>query len=286
MKKTISGVVLVAIVAVSSPSFALAVTTTTPTNQTVSSPAELSGLLVLLQTLMKQVEELQKQLSQMRGEIRDLSAGMREGMSSDDVRRVQELLASDPTLYPKGSVTGFFGPLTKEAVMAFQKRHDLPQTGEVDEKTKSLLEDYLKKRSDNKVSPGWIKGTELDKKMEDKKRVEDKKEDKKEVKKDEKREDKKYEDNVKKDSATIKGHSEGMIEAAANVIIDLEKALRNAKAGSVDASDIREAEKDLAEAKSELAEARAYYAKGEYQDAYDDAYEAKMSAYDGIEELK
>jgi peptidoglycan hydrolase-like protein with peptidoglycan-binding domain len=235
---------------------------------------------------MKQVEELQKQLLSLRGDVREVRAeirdGLREGVENDDVRKIQELLATDPTIYPRGLVSGYYGPLTKEAVMAFQKRHNLPETGIVDEATKKLIQDYLNKKTDRVVAPGWFKAPGLDKKIEEKKRVEEKKEEKKEVKK----EDKKYEDNVNKDAKATKDHSEGMINAAANVIADLEKYLRNAKAGRVDASDIREAEKELADAKSDLAKARVYYAKGEYQDAYDDAYEAKMSAYDGIEELK
>ena len=44
-------------------------------------------------------------------------------MSSDDVRRLQTLLASDKEVYPEGLTTGYYGPLTKKAVGKFQIKH-------------------------------------------------------------------------------------------------------------------------------------------------------------------
>ncbi|MFH1956809.1 MAG: carboxypeptidase regulatory-like domain-containing protein, partial [Patescibacteria group bacterium] len=46
---------------------------------------------------------------------------LRYGMTSDDVKRLQELLASDSEIYPEGIISGWFGQLTRKAVMAFQK---------------------------------------------------------------------------------------------------------------------------------------------------------------------
>ncbi len=120
--------------------------------------ADISTLMAQLQTLMKQVETLQAQLATLKGEIREeLKEGLKEGVTDEDVKKVQELLASDSTIYPRGLVSGYYGPLTKEAVMAFQKRHNLPQTGEVDAATKKLMLEYFKEKKNGKIPPGLFK---------------------------------------------------------------------------------------------------------------------------------
>ncbi|MDP3991609.1 MAG: DUF5010 domain-containing protein [Candidatus Colwellbacteria bacterium] len=45
------------------------------------------------------------------------------GMQNEGVQRLQEYLAKDPTLYPEGLITGFFGALTKKAVIRLQERY-------------------------------------------------------------------------------------------------------------------------------------------------------------------
>ncbi|MES2416269.1 MAG: peptidoglycan-binding protein [Patescibacteria group bacterium] len=57
------------------------------------------------------------------------------------VNYLQNLLASDPTLYPEGLVTGYFGPLTKSAIIRFQKRHGIPETGIVDANVRAITRD-------------------------------------------------------------------------------------------------------------------------------------------------
>lgn len=268
MKKYLVGIVYaLVLVLATSPAFVSAQSATA-----VTTSANLSTMLELLQTLMKQVEELQKQLTAMRGEIGQLQSGLREGMQNSDIQKIQRLLATDPTIYPKGSVTGYFGPYTREAVIAFQAKHGLTESGVIDEATRKLLEEYLNKKTDDKVAPGWMKAPGLDKKIVDKKWEDDKY----------KKEDKKTEVKPKDPNAII-GHSEGMIGAAVNVIADLEEAIDDTDATD---EDIDEAEEDLARAETELATARAYFADKKYQEAYDIAYKAKMSAYAGIDELK
>ena len=58
---------------------------------------------------------------------------LRYGMTSDDVKRLQELLASDPEIYPEGIVSGWFGQLTRKAVRKFQCNYEIVCSG--DEKT-------------------------------------------------------------------------------------------------------------------------------------------------------
>ncbi len=52
---------------------------------------------------------------------KDLSVGSK----SDDVKRLQEILKTDKDIYPDGSVTGYFGNLTKAALVKFQIKHGI-----------------------------------------------------------------------------------------------------------------------------------------------------------------
>ncbi len=53
------------------------------------------------------------------------------GMSGNDVSSLQTFLAVDPTIYPQGLVTGYFGSLTKSAVSNFQSRNGIAIVGRV-----------------------------------------------------------------------------------------------------------------------------------------------------------
>lgn len=56
----------------------------------------------------------------------------KEGMTSDYIRVIQEYLTVINQVYPNipaVSNTGYFGPLTKQSVMAFQKQFGLPVDG-------------------------------------------------------------------------------------------------------------------------------------------------------------
>ncbi len=53
------------------------------------------------------------------------------GMSGDDVSMLQTFLAQDSTIYPQGLVTGYFGPLTRAAVINFQARNGIATVGRV-----------------------------------------------------------------------------------------------------------------------------------------------------------
>jgi len=61
------------------------------------------------------------------------------GSRSDEVKAIQEILKSDPEIYPEGYVTGYFGSLTEKAIKKLQKRCGLPETGIVDEATEKCL---------------------------------------------------------------------------------------------------------------------------------------------------
>src|SRR3989344_2638261 len=57
------------------------------------------------------------------------------GQTSTNVTNLQVFLASSPTIYPQGLVTGYFGPLTKSAVMNFQSAYGISQVGRVGPQT-------------------------------------------------------------------------------------------------------------------------------------------------------
>lgn len=51
------------------------------------------------------------------------------GMSSEDVRRLQTLLASDKDVYPEGTISGYYGSLTQKAVGRFQVKYGVVASG-------------------------------------------------------------------------------------------------------------------------------------------------------------
>jgi len=55
--------------------------------------------------------------------VASISRGLTVGSQGDDVRALQEALASMPDVYPEGLVTGYFGSLTRAAVAAFQMKY-------------------------------------------------------------------------------------------------------------------------------------------------------------------
>ncbi len=106
-----------------------------------------------LESLLQQIKELQDEIaalinkqSDLQKELKEtvaLARELRSGMSSDDVKALQEILAADPEIYPEGLITGYYGPLTEKAVLKFQKKYGLEQVGFVGPKTLKKLNDLL-----------------------------------------------------------------------------------------------------------------------------------------------
>jgi len=132
----------------------------------------------LIQTLKKQVEQLQAQIQALMVQIESLQQAkkevketvkeikvtlkllrqLREGMTGEDVKLLQEILATDPDIYPEGLVTGYFGALTRNAVKRFQKIAGLEQVGQVGPKTLSKINELLTVGAgkSGKVPPGLL----------------------------------------------------------------------------------------------------------------------------------
>lgn len=70
------------------------------------------------------------------------------GGKSNDVSKLQAFLAGDKALYPEGIISGYFGQLTKAAVIRFQKKHGLPQVGRVGPMTRKKLAEVFGKKSE------------------------------------------------------------------------------------------------------------------------------------------
>ena len=118
---------------------------------------EQADMLELIEQLTSQVAELREQLDAQRTEMQEfreeVRAGLSQGMRDEDVRKLQELLASDPDIYPERLTTGYFGPLTSQALSRLQQRHDLPATGELDEDTRDLINQYFAERTGREDAP-------------------------------------------------------------------------------------------------------------------------------------
>ena len=141
----------------------------------------------LIQTLQEQIENLKTQiealiikiesLKQARLEAREttkeikgtlkLIRHLREGMSGEDVTLLQEVLATDIDVYPEGLVTGYFGPLTKNAVKRFQKIAGIEQVGLVGPKTSASINQLLLVGTgqSGKVPPGLLIAPGIRKKL-------------------------------------------------------------------------------------------------------------------------
>lgn len=64
-----------------------------------------------------------------------INPGLTLGSSGEEVKILQAALSVDKNIYPSGIVSGYFGSLTKQAVVNFQKKYQIPESGKIDEAT-------------------------------------------------------------------------------------------------------------------------------------------------------
>lgn len=64
---------------------------------------------------------------------------LHKGLSHPEVSSLQEFLRVLPGIYPEGRVTGYYGPLTEQAVKRFQARYGIPALGIVGPQTRAKL---------------------------------------------------------------------------------------------------------------------------------------------------
>lgn len=89
-------------------------------------------------TLKADIRETKAEIRQTKRELRFLRS-LSRGMSGDDVRDLQELLALDSSIFPADLITGFFGRLTEEAIRKFQRKHGIDAIGIFGPKTQAKL---------------------------------------------------------------------------------------------------------------------------------------------------
>ena len=134
---------------------------------------QLKAQIAELQTKIKALETQEQALKTAKFEVKEVKKEvrttvkflrqLRRGMSGEDITTLQEVLASDPEVYPEGIITGFFGSLTEKALKKFQKKHGIEQAGEVGPQTRvrlhALLDEILDRGAgaSGKIPPGLLK---------------------------------------------------------------------------------------------------------------------------------
>ena len=172
-KKFLGGVLAVSLfVAGVTPAISSAqdATSTEEVNTIVQLQAQIQQLLAQIQQIKDQISQLQGQQGTLQQQVQALrleARQLREGLSGEDVKLLQETLATDPSIYPQGLITGFFGPLTKAAVLKFQAKFGIDQIGEVGPQTRARINQLLAEGAGNsgKVPPGLLIAPGIAKKL-------------------------------------------------------------------------------------------------------------------------
>ena len=135
--------------------------------------AQITALNQQITNLNVQLEAVKQAQSQVKETAKDVKGTLqllnqlKFGMSSDEVKQLQELLATDSDIYPEGYITGFYGRLTEQAVKRFQKKVCLDQVGAVGPKTLSKINELLTEGAGNsgKIPPGLLIAPGIQKKL-------------------------------------------------------------------------------------------------------------------------
>jgi len=135
--------------------FTLKVQMTSEFEETIQTPTPAPSVSVQasIQNLLDQISVLQKQIAQLKKQVPSLPASppapnvfsrdLFTGLQGEDVRWLQEFLISQD-VYPEARITGYFGSLTRSAVVRFQQKHGIfPQIGYVGAKTKNKIQELV-----------------------------------------------------------------------------------------------------------------------------------------------
>jgi peptidoglycan hydrolase-like protein with peptidoglycan-binding domain len=68
---------------------------------------------------------------------------LRQGMTGEDIKTLQAILATQPDVYPEGIVSGYYGPLTTKAVKKYQEKFGINSVGEVGPMTRMKLNEII-----------------------------------------------------------------------------------------------------------------------------------------------
>jgi len=128
--------------------------------------AQIAEMNVQLQALRQVQSQIKETTQEVKGTLQILKH-LKLGMTSEEIKQLQELLSTDPEIYPEGFITGYFGKLTEKAVKKFQKRICLEEVGEVGPKTLSKINELLTEGAgkSGKIPPGLLTAPGIQKKL-------------------------------------------------------------------------------------------------------------------------
>ena len=90
--------------------------------------------------LQQRVDTLERQ---QRNDSVTFTGSLRVGSRGGQVKALQEFLKQSPDIYPEGLVTGYFGPLTENAVKRFQQKEAIEAIGIVGPITRAKLNEIV-----------------------------------------------------------------------------------------------------------------------------------------------
>jgi len=152
------------------PVFAQTSTSTTTSTTPTSTQQLVDYLKSLIENLQKQILELQAKIQALRQaqiQVREQAQSiqktikdireLRKGMTSEEIKAVQQILASDPDIYPEGVISGYYGPLTEKALNRFREKYGIKEEdkeGRIGPKTLEKLSELLEKNRVIKLEDG------------------------------------------------------------------------------------------------------------------------------------
>jgi murein L,D-transpeptidase YcbB/YkuD len=144
MKKILSGILLSVLILTASPYISNAETRTSESTST-----QRAALLSQIQALLQVIEKLQAQLALQKGNTTatddsslTVTSVLDTGSRGNSVLVLQNILLK--LGYLKETPTGFFGPVTREALVKFQTANGLEPVGYTGPKTRELLNQQYK----------------------------------------------------------------------------------------------------------------------------------------------
>ncbi|MFH0740114.1 MAG: peptidoglycan-binding domain-containing protein [bacterium] len=160
----------------------LAVGFSLATSAKATSTASTTTQSALIATLQQQIQTMVSQLALVKQSQQDvkqtlkLARELKEGMSGNDVKLLQQILATDPSIYPQKIISGYFGKLTAKAVKKFKEKiasstEEIDDVNDKDEKVNSRVLSRLNEILENgagksgKVPPGLLKAPGILKKL-------------------------------------------------------------------------------------------------------------------------
>ena len=117
-------------------------TTTATTTGATTTHALIASLLEQINVLQAKIRNL---IIEQREVMLELVRNLDVGSMGDDVKSLQEFLASQDGVYPEGLITGYFGQLTRKAVKRFQELNGIDPVGQVGPITRNFIKSLGKK---------------------------------------------------------------------------------------------------------------------------------------------